>query len=418
MTDKAKVSIERVDGLQASLEGKQTTLVSGTNIKTINNNSLLGSENIDLTNTDLSNLTSTGANIANWSNNVTNCITEIPQDIKLELNSGTITLKAGSKVYVPNGAGVFDTVTIASNVSGAQAGTLSDVFYLLNPAKTGLISAVTLYSGNTEPSGTSYAVWYDTTNNRIGLRTSGSSTFTFGYSLPICIGTIADGAATSIDQVFNGFGYIGSTIFALPGVKGLIPNGRNADGTLKSIEFTVSNVLTSQVSGTANVNLVLNVNGFYISNNTFTYDEDSNFNYQNNNKLAYSDVGLISISSGVISSSTPKTAFHALDYNDSSTISGWSMPSSRYDDLTLGASGTTYTAPVNGWFAVSATSSTASRALVVFEKNNGIRMADHSYSSTTGLRISIPCKRGNSITFVYDNCSITSFQFVYAEGEI
>ena len=33
----------------------------------------------------------------------TNCITEIPNDIKLELSNGTLTLKAGSKVYVPNG---------------------------------------------------------------------------------------------------------------------------------------------------------------------------------------------------------------------------------------------------------------------------------------------------------------------------
>lgn len=34
---------------------------------------------------------------------ITNCITEIPQDIKLELVDGTLTLKAGSKVYIPNG---------------------------------------------------------------------------------------------------------------------------------------------------------------------------------------------------------------------------------------------------------------------------------------------------------------------------
>jgi hypothetical protein len=67
-------------------------------------------------NQDLSNLTSQGQNIANWSTNVTNCITEIPQDIKLELNNGTLTLKAGSKVYVPNGAGVFDVVTVPSDV--------------------------------------------------------------------------------------------------------------------------------------------------------------------------------------------------------------------------------------------------------------------------------------------------------------
>jgi hypothetical protein len=43
---------------------------------------------------------------------ITNCITSIPQDIKLELNNGTLTLKAGSKVYMPNGAGVFNIITM------------------------------------------------------------------------------------------------------------------------------------------------------------------------------------------------------------------------------------------------------------------------------------------------------------------
>ena len=84
----------------------QETLVSGTNIKTVNNTSLLGSGNITIdsgANTDLSNLTSVGKNIGNWSSNVSNCLTEIPQDIKLELSAGALTLKSGSKVYIPAG---------------------------------------------------------------------------------------------------------------------------------------------------------------------------------------------------------------------------------------------------------------------------------------------------------------------------
>ena len=39
-------------------------------------------------------------------NNISNCITEIPQDIKLELNNGTLILKAGSKVYKGDGTAV------------------------------------------------------------------------------------------------------------------------------------------------------------------------------------------------------------------------------------------------------------------------------------------------------------------------
>ena len=49
---------------------------------------------------------------------VSNCITEIPQDIKLELNNNnTIVLKKGSIVYIPNGTGNFDKVTITQDVS-------------------------------------------------------------------------------------------------------------------------------------------------------------------------------------------------------------------------------------------------------------------------------------------------------------
>ena len=53
----------------------------------------------------------------------TNRILEIPQDIKLELNNGTLTLKAGSKVYVPNGFEAdgttpkFDVVNVQSDIS-------------------------------------------------------------------------------------------------------------------------------------------------------------------------------------------------------------------------------------------------------------------------------------------------------------
>lgn len=52
-----------------------------------------------------------------------NCITKIPQDIKIELNNGILTLKAGSKIYVPNGFeqdGItkkFITVTVSNDLT-------------------------------------------------------------------------------------------------------------------------------------------------------------------------------------------------------------------------------------------------------------------------------------------------------------
>ena len=40
----------------------------------------------------------------------TNCITEIPQNIKLELENGEVTLKSGSKIYTPNGSMHIPTI--------------------------------------------------------------------------------------------------------------------------------------------------------------------------------------------------------------------------------------------------------------------------------------------------------------------
>ena len=56
-------------------------------------------------------------------NRITSCLLEVPQNIKLELNNGTLTLKKGSKVIVPNGVGKFDEVEIAKDLS------LGDISY-------------------------------------------------------------------------------------------------------------------------------------------------------------------------------------------------------------------------------------------------------------------------------------------------
>ena len=49
-------------------------------------------------------------------NQITNCITEIPQDIQIQTSGETVTLKAGSKVYIPNGNGVFNAITISADI--------------------------------------------------------------------------------------------------------------------------------------------------------------------------------------------------------------------------------------------------------------------------------------------------------------
>jgi hypothetical protein len=386
----------------------------------------------DMATKSLDNLDNTGKNIANWSNNVTNCITEIPQDIKLELNNSTITLKAGSKVYVPNGTGVFDEVIIASDLTATYPDT-SDVkcflFYVNGTLILGNI--VVSFSGTTPPT---TGFFYNTSTNKISFYLDGNMVWDNG-SFPLCIASCSNNSITSIDQVFNGFGYIGSTVFALPNVKGLIPNGRNADGTLKNIEFTLDKVLIYTYS--------VNLNNAYVSivadsgkptglnyrsiNGTQTsgwyHDEEKNIYTYNGSVRLWVDYGTISTNSnGVITSLTPKTAFHAVDYNDSSTISGWSMPSSRYIDLTLGASGATYTAPANGYISM-VMGGTVSGNMGYFSQlyDNGVEIRRFGDQSTSGayhvFTLNFEIGKGQAFNLSYYGTTPNFFRFIYAEGE-
>lgn len=162
-------------------------------------------------------------------------VTNIPQDIKLELNNGTLTLKAGSKVYVPNGVGGADEIAVPTDktlTSGANWQFM--VFY--NKTSGNFYRNTDMshhYSGNTAPENpVNQTIWYDTTNNLVKMYFNGA--WTSDWSFPLAVIT-ATGSISSIDKVFNGFGYIGSTLFVLPGVEGFYPNGKDGFNNLFTI---------------------------------------------------------------------------------------------------------------------------------------------------------------------------------------
>lgn len=304
-------------------------------------------------NTSMNNLNSVGRNIANWSSNVTNCITEIPQDIKLELKDGTLTLKAGSKVYVPNGAGKFDVVNIASDKIVNCGSTTGKCFVRVYPdgGTYGDVLTTKFISGS-DPSGIT-AMFYNTTTNKLTWTNNGVSDGNI-CSLPIAEITVNNGKVISIDQVFNGFGYIGSTIFALPDVKGLIPNGRNKDGSLKNIEFTTNSVLTytnpSNVSYSGSFIITNDLSLQASDQKYWKYNQQENLFKHESSFYSFCEVSFFECSLGKITSFTFKTTFHALDYNDKGIIAGWGIP-----DYTAGIDITTtlfnnksYTAPTKG----------------------------------------------------------------------
>lgn len=404
----------------------------------------------DKANTDLSNLTDTGKNIANWSSNVTNCITDIPQDIKLELNNGTLTLKAGSKVYVPNGVGVFTAVTIASDLTATLAFNGTVVCYLINTSTTPSIAVADLSSSTGSGTGTGNGLYYSTDNNRMYVNGSDISA-SFPFAIAINNGT----QFTSIDKVFNGFGYIGSTVFALPNVKGLIPNGRNADGSLKNIEFETSGVKTfnAYVSDTLSRAVVFELSSGELVTPTFASGYVTNpvwghykiqeekptlvaehqlwLNTTDNKYYAKSSTDadfiqypLICVGylggddSSIETFNVNNKVFHALDWGDSPTISGWSMPSSRYIDLTLGATGATYIAQANGCFVLDKRGTGQGQYLYGYNQTSRWRVCTNTTNNGAEAFIFIPCKRGEICEIQYTaGGAVECFRFHYFEGE-
>lgn len=301
-------------------------------------------------NISMDNLTDDGKNISTWSTNITNCLKRVPQNIKLELSNGTLALKAGSKIYIPNGLesnGIekaYSEHTLSSDLIVQTYTTTGKAMVIVKSDLSicyGNQVLSVFHSGTTPPTS---GIFYNTSTNYIDYYLN-SSISDGHFSFPIGIVTIDNGSVVSIDSIFNGFGYIGSTMFVLPGVKGRIPDGRNADGSLKNIEYTTREVIIYTDNGNnSTFNIVLQSNGYLYPLDCEYDDIDNIIKY--NGEIASNRyiIGKASFSSSKITSFIPKTVFHALDYNDKTEIVGWGMP-----DYSAGvAISFPYTCPTDG----------------------------------------------------------------------
>lgn len=279
---------------------------------------------------------------------ITNCITEIPQRIKLELKDGTLTLKKGSVVTVPNGSGVFDEITISADKTRTWTYTRQGMmFYRYDTNVLYPVPSSQIHSGTTAPTGTlpSPTCWYDTTNNKVKITSDGGTTWIDTFSLPLCLLTANGTQITSIDQVFNGFGYIGSTVWADKGVVNLIANGRNDVGSLINQERTIPRIVTHTIPsawGKKSMEVVLNYNAGEVPNlealPTYRFTKNGVVNtkdtwtwtyYENDNKWFYSGnsgatwtqviagfLGTLEFDGTKVTEFNPKQPFRAVDYNE------------------------------------------------------------------------------------------------------
>lgn len=107
----------------------------------------------------------------------------------------------------------------------------------------------------------------------------------------------------------------------------------------------------------------------------------------------------------------------AMDNSISSQVAHMAMPSDKYIDLTLGASGTTYTAPADGYFLVKATVPTAHYKIRFENKTTGFESQIRATASTQYCVCSINVSQSDIVLLTYDGAlSNASLRFYYTEG--
>ncbi|WP_143351245.1 hypothetical protein [Candidatus Avelusimicrobium gallicola] len=253
------------------------------------------------------------ASTAAMINKISNCLTKIPQDIKLSVSSGTLTLGSGSKAYSGSGS----VINITQNLTASSSGAGSFLVFAKADASALVLCPLANCSSGTSDPQTENTVYYNTSTKTVSYYASANTPTEVSLPLGVCT---ASGQITSVDQVFNGFGFIGKTIFVLPGVEGLYPNGRNADGSLNNVSVIVNAVMTYTSSSAGQKEVYLKSNDFSdVGEAAIDYDETQNKNiYTSNGTTAsYALVGrAIRTEGGNIVSLMPQNVFRAVDYGD------------------------------------------------------------------------------------------------------
>lgn len=168
------------------------------------------------------------------------------RELTLTAVEPTIVLKAGSKLTW--GGTEYRTTTTTLDREYSYSGPTEGKALIFSARGSGTIQGPSflplLSSGKLEDrpaTATVGSVYYSTDDMKFNFYDSSGSWIEWGVAYPLALVTVAGGKITSIDQVFNDFGFIGSTFYALPGVKGFNPNGFE-NGAYANRERTLGNV--------------------------------------------------------------------------------------------------------------------------------------------------------------------------------
>lgn len=258
--------------------------------------------------TSLDNLNNTGQMIIDSQNStISNCILDIPQNIKLTLENNVLTLKSGSIITLA-GSTYTTVTTVQDNTLTIPTNDTWVVFPRSNGASIGnYVRLNRIGSGSTVPvDDTNYQCFFNTTDKKIYLYNNAWAEWNVGY--PICVINVENGNMSFAkdfngnDMIFNGAGFIGTTLFVYPNIKHFYAQGFNDNGTLKSELHTINALLLRPFSLNDNVLYAIGGN---IGAGPYIYDKETNYLYVNSiseaNKRPYLTLaGHIKIVSGIV----------------------------------------------------------------------------------------------------------------------
>lgn len=100
-----------------------------------------------------------------------------------------------------------------------------------------------------------------------------------------------------------------------------------------------------------------------------------------------------------------------------SVIAHDAMPSSTYDNLTVGSSGAEYTAPADGWFyVVGGCAGSGANFVAITNTTTGISRQDQLWDTYGNQKLLLPVNKGEKAKLEYGNVRFYDFKFYYANG--
>lgn len=149
-----------------------------------------------------------------------------------------------------------------------------------------------------------------------------------------------------------------------------------------------------------------------------TDPNSSGLELADSNLYLYFYVGEVAQNTNLVNAGRIEEKLHSLIPNNSSLISGYPMPSDKYIDLTLGASGSNYTAPANGWVFSSLSSNKNDSLTHIYNETKRYGIASRK-TAGYAIELILPVAKGDVFSINYDGTATSyGLRFYYAQGEI